>query len=168
MAFNFLIGDHLVYPLHGAGVVQSKEEKTVLGSRGTYLVIYFPLTRTTLLLPEDHPNTALRLPATLLEIKEGFRYLTHGDSSLKLNDRKSRLKHFEENLKDGHLPRLFEVVYQCHLLKTNGSIGVTEDHLYDQAMDLIASELSMTLQKTPEEVRTGILEILEFGDSNLF
>ena len=37
------VGDKIVYPMHGAGVIESIEEKEILGNRQNYYVVKIPI-----------------------------------------------------------------------------------------------------------------------------
>jgi CarD family transcriptional regulator len=39
----FKIGDKVVYPMHGAGVIESIEEKEVLGEKRQYYILQLPV-----------------------------------------------------------------------------------------------------------------------------
>ncbi|MDI9515328.1 MAG: CarD family transcriptional regulator, partial [Bacillota bacterium] len=39
----FAIGDKIVYPMHGAGIIESIEEKEILGERKQYYVMKMPI-----------------------------------------------------------------------------------------------------------------------------
>lgn len=39
----FKLGDRVVYPMHGAGIIEAIEEKEVLGEKQEYYVIRLPL-----------------------------------------------------------------------------------------------------------------------------
>jgi len=38
----FNIGDKIVYPMHGAGTIESIEEKDILGERQAYYILKMP------------------------------------------------------------------------------------------------------------------------------
>ena len=38
----FNVGDKVVYPMHGAGVIQNIEEKNILGEKTSYYIIKMP------------------------------------------------------------------------------------------------------------------------------
>ena len=38
----FAIGDRVVYPMHGAGVIESIEEKKILGETRSYYILHIP------------------------------------------------------------------------------------------------------------------------------
>ena len=38
----FNVGDHIVYPMHGAGVIDAIEEKNILGEKQSYYILKMP------------------------------------------------------------------------------------------------------------------------------
>ena len=48
----YSIGDKIVYPMHGAGVIESIEERLVLGKKHKYYVMRIPAGYMTVMLPE--------------------------------------------------------------------------------------------------------------------
>ena len=38
----FNVGDHIVYPMHGAGIIDSIEEKDILGEKQAYYILKMP------------------------------------------------------------------------------------------------------------------------------
>ncbi|HOA35254.1 MAG TPA: CarD family transcriptional regulator, partial [Bacillota bacterium] len=49
----FNIGDRVVYPMHGAGVIESIEEKEILGVRNKYYVMKMPVGEMKVMIPTD-------------------------------------------------------------------------------------------------------------------
>lgn len=45
------IGDKIVYPMHGAGVIESIEEKEILGNKQSYYVVKIPIGEMKVLIP---------------------------------------------------------------------------------------------------------------------
>ena len=39
----FNIGDKVVYPMHGAGIIESIEEKEILGNKQKYYIMRMPI-----------------------------------------------------------------------------------------------------------------------------
>ena len=39
----FEVGDKVVYPMHGAGIIESIEEREILGEKQSYYVLKFPV-----------------------------------------------------------------------------------------------------------------------------
>lgn len=46
----FQVGDKVVYPMHGAGIVKSIEEREILGEKQEYYVLYFPIMKITVMI----------------------------------------------------------------------------------------------------------------------
>ena len=42
ITYMFNIGDKIVYPMHGAGVIDSIEEKDILGEKQAYYILKLP------------------------------------------------------------------------------------------------------------------------------
>ena len=47
----FNIGDNIVYPMHGAGVIEAIEEKEILGETRQYYVIKMPINNMKIMIP---------------------------------------------------------------------------------------------------------------------
>ena len=66
----FNIGDKVVYPMHGAGVIEGIEEKEILGEIKKYFILRLPLKNMKVMLPVDNiENIGLRniISAELVE-----------------------------------------------------------------------------------------------------
>ena len=50
------VGDKIVYPMHGAGVIESIEEKEILGNRQNYYVVKIPIGEMRVLIPTENVN----------------------------------------------------------------------------------------------------------------
>ena len=49
----FALGDHVVYPLQGVGVINKIEEKTLRGNTSLYYEIFLEISDMTVMLPVD-------------------------------------------------------------------------------------------------------------------
>lgn len=50
----YQVGDRIVYPMHGAGVIEAIEEKTILGEKKNYYIVRIPLGNMKVLVPIDN------------------------------------------------------------------------------------------------------------------
>ncbi len=50
----FSVGDKVVYPMHGAGVIESIEEREILGHRQNYYVLRMPLGDMKVMIPTQN------------------------------------------------------------------------------------------------------------------
>ncbi len=57
----FKVGDKVVYPMHGAGVIEGIEEKEILGKSQRYYILRLPTKNMKVMLPTDNvENLGLR------------------------------------------------------------------------------------------------------------
>lgn len=55
------IGDKVVYPMHGAGVIESMETREIMGEEKLYYVLKLPMGNMTVMIPVDNvENIGLR------------------------------------------------------------------------------------------------------------
>ena len=55
------VGDKIVYPMHGAGIIESIEEKEILGNKQNYYVVKIPIGEMRVLIPtENVENIGIR------------------------------------------------------------------------------------------------------------
>ena len=154
-------GLSVFYPFHGAGQIVDIEEKEVLGEKREYLIIEFPLTNTKVMLPVSNlTSTGLRLLATEKMIKQSFDILA-SDGDVNTFDWKQRYKLHTEMIKSGRILDIAEVIRNLHRRNIVKELSSTEKKLYNDALDMIAGEISVVLKKDSEEIRTEIEVILK-------
>ena len=49
----FEIGDKVVYPMHGAGIIEGIEEREILGEKQSYYILRFPVGDMKVMIPID-------------------------------------------------------------------------------------------------------------------
>ena len=49
----FNIGDKVVYPMHGAGIIEGIEEKEILGEKKKYYIMRMPIGDMNVMIPVD-------------------------------------------------------------------------------------------------------------------
>jgi CarD family transcriptional regulator len=52
----FNLGDKVVYPMHGAGVIETMESREILGEIKNYYVLKMPIGEMKLMIPVDNVN----------------------------------------------------------------------------------------------------------------
>lgn len=148
----FNIGDHVVYPYHGAGTIRDIEEKEVLGEILSYFVLYFPLNDVTLMLPEGRINSSgLRKVIEEDQLEELIHALQNGIPTKNENP-KQYSRENENLLKTGSIIDAAHVIAnlsQKDYERTNG-LHIQDRKNLDKAKQFIVSEL-MLANDIPEE-----------------
>jgi len=135
----FKVGDRVVYPMHGAGVIESIEEKEVLGEKRRYYI--------------------MKMPIGVSEI--GLRQVVDEDGVQKvmsiLKDKKStmsanwnhRYRANMEKIKSGNIFEVAEVVRNLILRDREKGLSTGERKMLENAKQILISEL--VLAKGEEE-----------------
>lgn len=157
----FKVGDHVVYPYHGAGTIQDIEEKDILGEKLTYYIVFFPLNHVTLMLPEKTIHESrLRKVIDPDEIDKVITALQPTPYSSKNEPSRPYSKENETLLKSGSIIDAALVI--ANLLskegeRTNG-LHMEDRKNLDRAKQFIASELMVVKNISEEEAYAFINE----------
>lgn len=157
----YKIGERVFYPFHGAGVIQNVEEKVVLGEKRTYFVIRFPLTETTIMVPSDNiVALGLRNIADQKEIKKCLDIISSSDSETD-EDWKIRYKKHQDMLKSGTTKEVSLVIRNLYDRNRVKELSSTEKKLYNNAINMLVSEISLSIGKNQDEVKNEIFRLLD-------
>ena len=157
---NFAVGDNVVYPHHGAGVVLTKETKELLGESREYLTIKILHNNMTVRVPCDNAGTAgLRRVIGPNDVKKVVGVLTDDVSEMPKNWNR-RFKHNREKIKTGDVFELAEVVRNLAIREIEKGLSTGEKQMYTRAKQILASEFMYALDKDAdgaEEYLNGLL-----------
>jgi len=158
---DFEIGDKVVYPHHGAGLVMTKESRELMGSEREYLTIKILHNELTVMVPTENAGKAgLRRVIDEEEIKKVTTVLTDDVSEMPKNWNR-RFKYNREKIKTGDVFELAEVVRNLALREMEKGLSTGEKQMYTRAKKILASEFMYALDKDEEgaeEYLDGLLE----------
>src|SRR5436305_13529258 len=96
---SFKVGDRVVYPHHGAAVIERKEMREVFGEKKEYLVLKVAHGDLTLAVPSDKAeDVGMRPPISVEDIDNLFSLLSKKDVRESTNWSR-RVEHHKEMLK---------------------------------------------------------------------
>jgi CarD family transcriptional regulator len=140
------IGDHVVYPHHGAGKVIKKEQKEVLGEKREYLTIQILHNDMTVMVPcENADRAGLRRVIGEEAVARVLAVLRDDVSQMPKNWNR-RFKHNREKIKTGDVYELAEVVRNLAIRETEKGLSTGEKQMYTRAKKILASELMYALE----------------------
>ncbi len=155
------VGDRVVYPMHGAGIVAGIEECEVLGEDKSYYVIQMPIGNMKMMVPTDNVETV------------GLRDIVGEDKVAEVRDvlaaKPERVtgswnKRFHANLarmKSGDICDVAAVARDLILQDRKRRVSSGEKRLLDLAKQILVSELVYACDKTPEEVESWLVGTIE-------
>ena len=106
----FKVGDRVVYPHHGAAVIERKEMREAFGEKTEYLVLRVANGDLTLAVPSNKAeDVGMRPPISVEDIDDLFQLLSKKDVREPTNWSR-RFKNHQEKLKSGDVYQVAEVV----------------------------------------------------------
>src|SRR4051794_41357763 len=139
------IGDHVVYPHHGAGQVVKKEAKTILGETREYLTIKILHNDMTVMVPSENAGKAGLRRVIDEEAVEKVLAVLRDDVSQMPKNWNRRFKHNRDKIKTGDVYELAEVVRNLAIRESDKGLSTGEKQMYTRAKKILASELMYAL-----------------------
>ena len=158
---GFTIGDKVIYPNHGLGVVEKVEEKTILGTTCGFFHLRILSNDTTVLVPVANvDNVGLRRAITDEEVDRLFALM--GDGKIDNHQNwKGRFKDNSDKMRSGSIYDMAEVLKSLTFLAKSKSLSFREKRMLDRAKSLIVSEISEVMRLTPADIETRVDQALE-------
>lgn len=141
--YLFQIGDNIVYPTHGAGIIKAIEDKEVLGKIQQYYIINMTNSSMEIMIPTDKLcQLKFRAVTELVAISNLIQIFQFGESDHTLVW-KQRYKLNTEKIKTGNIQENAEVVRDLLRLRQEKALNESERKMLDQAQGFLLSELSL-------------------------
>ena len=148
----FVPGDKVVYPAHGATVVERVERLEVFGTVREYLVLYFPDAELILRVPaEEAAGIGLREVIDGFEVDDVLAVLRRRDVRMPTNWSR-RFKNHTVMLRSGDIYQLAEVVRNLSQRSGEKVLSAGEQRMLERARRVLTSELCLSLAQDGEEV----------------
>lgn len=157
----FEVGDKVVHPAHGAGVVAGIEEKELIDEFSQYYIIQLAATEMKLMIPvKTADEIGLRPVARPDRVKVIYETLRAEPRDL-INDFKKRQSILIAQLKSGDILDVAEVVRDLFWRNEESPLSPTESRQLEGAQEQLAGELSLAESVDVEESLTRIQETLQ-------
>jgi CarD family transcriptional regulator len=158
---EFVVGDKVIYPNHGLGIVERIEEKTILGTTYGFYSLRMTSSDTTVLVPLDNvEGVGLRPAIADTEVKKLFLRLGNGKIEDHLNW-KGRFKDNSEKMRTGAISDVIDVLKSLNFLSKSKSLSFREKRMLDRARFLVISEVSEVTGDSAESVEDKVGKALD-------
>ncbi len=139
---SFIVGEKLVYPNHGVGVVESIRETVVEGNPLRYYEVRLLGSNSRVTVPVGNSErVGLRPLVPPHEIGFVFRILEDGCFSSK-SDWKGRFKQNLDKMKSGRLSEVADVLKSLNWVQKQKTLSFREKKMYERARYLVVSEIA--------------------------
>ncbi len=156
----FDVGDKVVYPHHGAAIVERREKKKAFGTTREYLVLKLAYGDLTLMVPTDNTDAVgLREVINDEEVEEVFAVLRKKEARMPTNWSR-RYKNHVEKLKSGDIYQVAEVVRNLSIRDKGKGLSAGEKRMLSRARQILVSELTFAIGVNEEEAEKKLAEAL--------
>ncbi len=151
----FKIGDKVVYPMHGAGIIEAIEEKEILGECKRYYVMRLPIGEMKVMIPTNNVHgVGLREVIDEEEVEKVFEVLRASKGKMSTNWNR-RYRANLEKIKSGDIYEVAEVVRNLAIRDREKGLSTGERKMLDSARQILVSEL--VLAKGIEENQANVI-----------
>jgi CarD family transcriptional regulator len=158
---TFEVGDKVIYPNQGLGIVMRIEEKTILGTTCGFYHLRIVANETTVLVPIGNVDgVGLRRAIGDAEVERLFNALGNGKIDNHQNW-KGRFKDNSDKMRTGSIYDVADVLKNLTLLSRSKSLSFREKRMLDRARFLIVSEISEVMRETAESIEGRVEKALE-------
>ncbi len=151
------IGDKISYPVHGAGIIESIEEKEILGESRKYYIMRIPLNNMKVMIPLDNvENIGIRPVISQQEVEQIIAVLEADVTKMPQNwNRRYRVN--MDRIKSGDIYEVAGVVRNLTLRDQEKALSTGERKILNNARQILLSEIILAADILEEEA----IELIE-------
>lgn len=149
----FSIGDKVVYPMQGIGVVEKIEDKIFSGKNREYIIIKILSNNLEIMIPSDKIlNSNLRKISDTSTLEDILFNISDKNDELESVSAKERYQTNMTKIKSGSLKDSAEVVYDLILMNKEKSLNSSEKQLFNTARKFLIEEVCLIKNISEPEV----------------
>lgn len=157
---NFQVGDTVVYPHHGAAVVEAIEMRTVKGVEKEYLVLQISQGDLTVRVPAENAEyVGVRDVVDEAGLDQVFNVLRTPFEEEATNWSR-RFKANGEKLTSGDVIKLSEVVRDLYRRDDDRGLSAGEKRMLNKARQILVGELALAQSESSDEISALLDEAL--------
>ena len=147
----FNIGDKVVYPMHGAGIIQDIEEKNILGEKTAYYIIKMPGEVKVMVPTAKAEEIGMRNIIDGETASKVFQVLETDSTEMSLNWNK-RYRDNMEKMKSGDIYEVADVVRNLSFKQKERGLSTGEKKMLLNAKQILVSELTLAENAQKEAI----------------
>lgn len=158
---SFRVGDKVVYPHHGAAVIESTIERDVGGATRKYWVLRLSYGDLTLMVPTDGTEeVGLRGVVPKAELENVFTVLRSKKQAPTPSNWSRRFKSHVEKLRSGDIYQVAEVVRNLSNRDKTKGLSAGEKRMLTRARQILVSELCFSANVKEEKAEAMLDDVL--------
>jgi CarD family transcriptional regulator len=158
---DFKVGDKVVYPNHGVGVIEEVAARTIGEVSSSFYCLRILSTDSTVMVPVGNTSTVgLRKVLTKRQVTKVLKTLKEGEVAT-YDDWKGRFQANSDKMRTGDIAAVAEVLKSLTIMNEIKPLSYRERKMLDRARFLLVSELSEAAGKEPDAMEKQIDTSLE-------
>ena len=157
---EYHIGDKIVYPMHGAGIIESIEEDEILGRKQKYYIMKMPIGDMKVMIPIDNSESiGIREVIGLEEANRVLEEFKNCRTDMDVNWN----KRYRENMlriKSGDIYEIVYVVKNLMYRDKKRGLSTGERKMLNNAKQILVSELVIAKSLKQTDVETMMDELV--------
>ena len=162
----FNVGDKIVYPMHGAGTIDSIEEKDILGEKQSYYILRMPGGVKVMIPTAKAEEVGVRNIIDRSSADSVISVLEQNETDMDKNWNK-RYRDNMDKMKSGDIYEVADVVRNLSFKQKEKGLSTGEKKMLNNAKQILVSELVLAEHASQEEVEE-IVETKINTSFNLF
>ena len=158
--YMFNIGDKVVYPMHGAGIIEGIEEKEILGEKRKYYIMRMPIGVMKVMIPMDNVEEIGIREIINNDDLEKVLNILKGDRTKMPQNWNRRYRINMEKIKSGDIFEIASVVRNLMLRDAEKSLSTGERKMLNSAKQMLISEIVLVVDSNQEETEKLINEAI--------
>ena len=147
----FKVGEKVVYPAHGVGVIQSVQTRVISGTEKTFYMLRILENDMTIMIPtENVASVGLRRIIGKDMVNKVYKILRERRVEIDQHTWNRRYREYTEKIKTGSVLEIATVLRDLFVLKGDKELSFGERKMLDTARNLLVKELSIA-RAHPEE-----------------
>ena len=145
------VGDKVVYPMHGAGVIDSIEEREILGEKQSYYILKMPGEVKVMVPTAKAEQQGIRNVIDRIEAEKVINVLEQDETEMEKNWNK-RYRDNVDKMKSGNIYQIADVVRNLSFKQKEKGLSTSEKKMLHNAKQILVSELVLAEHATQDEV----------------
>ena len=158
---SFRVGDKVVYPHHGAAIIESLEQKELFGEKRKYYILKLAYGELTLMVPVDSSDeVGLRQVTPSKEVPKVLKVLKKQEPTQNTTNWSRRFKANVEKLRSGDIYQVADVVRSLHQRDKEKGLAAGEKRMLTKARQILISEVTFAANVDEAEAGTMLDRVL--------
>lgn len=159
----YKVGDKIVYPMHGLGIIEAIERKVVLGKRDEFYIITIVNSGMKVMIPvKNADGIGIRSIIGKKEISKVLGLLKKSHQIVE-EDWKIRYQNNIDKVKSGSIIQVAEVLRDLYRRGKEKDLSIMERKLYENAYQFVTYEIALCKNIEVEEAGNIVSDALSAG-----